>query len=53
MKYYNNYLKDPKRPQLPENPLNKAAGAAGSMGRPGSQRDLGGGAGHRGGYGGE
>jgi len=42
VKYYNNYLKDPRRPQLPENPQNKSAGSSTSLGRSGSQRDYGG-----------
>ncbi len=37
VKYYNNYLKDPRRPQLPENPQGKA-GAGGAAGA-GSRRD--------------
>jgi len=51
VKYYNNYLKDPRRPQLPENPQNKSGGSSAGLGRSGSQRDLGGG--HRGSFGGE
>lgn len=53
VKYYNNYLKDPRRPQLPENPQNKAAssGSSSSLSRHSSQRDLGGGhSGGRSGY---
>jgi hypothetical protein len=50
VKYYNNYLKDPRRPQLPENPMNKSGGTP-NLSRGPSQRDLG--SGHRGGYGGE
>ncbi|QQP38796.1 Serrate RNA effector molecule -like protein, partial [Caligus rogercresseyi] len=32
VKYYNNYLKDPKRPMLPEHPFNKPGHRGGSHG---------------------